>query len=188
MSAEDHRLIAECLQGDTAAFGELVRRYQERLYNTVYRMVGNAEDSYDVVQEAFLSAYQSLENFKGDSLFFTWLYRIAVNTAISLKRKQRAVVSIDAGRNGEPGVEPHDPSETSRPGHAMEQAEQRRRIRQALARLSPEHRAVLVMKDMEGQKYETMAEVLDVPIGTIRSRLHRARLELRELLEKDESR
>ena len=186
MSADDHRLIAECLQGDTAAFGVLVRRYQERLYNTVYRMVGNAEDAYDVVQEAFLSAYQSLESFKGDSLFFTWLYRIAVNTAISLKRKQRAVVSIDAGRNGEPGIDPHDPSEANRPGHAMEQAEQQRRIRQALARLSPEHRAVLVMKDMEGQKYETMAEVLDVPIGTIRSRLHRARLELRELLEKDE--
>ncbi len=186
MSADDHRLIAECLQGDTAAFGVLVRRYQDRLYHTVYRMVDNAEDAYDVVQEAFLSAYQSLESFKGDSLFFTWLYRIAVNTAISLKRKQRAVVSIDAGRNGEPGIEPQDTSETSRPGHAMEQAEQQRRIRQALARLSPEHRAVLVMKDMEGQKYETMAEVLDVPIGTIRSRLHRARLELRELLEKDE--
>lgn len=187
MSADDHRLIAECLQGDTAAFGVLVGRYQGRLYNTVYRLVGNAEDSYDVVQEAFLSAYQSLDGFKGDSLFFTWLYRIAVNTAISLKRKHRAVVSINAGRNGVQGVEPADPSELSRPGHAMEQAEEGRRVREALARLSPEHRAVLVMKDMEGQKYEVMAEVLEVPIGTIRSRLHRARLELRELLEKDES-
>ncbi len=186
MSADDHRLIAECLRGDSAAFGVLVRRYQERLYNTVYRLVGNAEDSYDVVQEAFLSAYQSLDGFKGDSLFFTWLYRIAVNTAISLKRKQRAVVSIDAGCNGEQRIEPADPSESSRPSHAMEQAEQGRRIQQALARLSPEHRIVLVMKDMEGQKYEIMAEVLQVPIGTIRSRLHRARLELRDLLEKDE--
>jgi RNA polymerase sigma-70 factor, ECF subfamily len=186
VSADDHRLIAECLRGDTAAFGVLVRRYQERLFNTAYRMVGNAEDAYDVVQEAFLSAYQSLDSFKGDSLFFTWLYRIAVNTAISLKRKQRAVVSIDAGRNGEQGIEPLDPSDLSRPGHALEQAEQERRIQQALSRLSPEHRAVLVMKDMEGQKYEMIAEILDVPIGTVRSRLHRARLELRELLEKDE--
>ena len=186
MSADDHRLIAECLQGDTAAFGVLVHRHQDRLYNSVYRMVGNAEDAYDVVQEAFLNAYQSLESFKGDSLFFTWLYRIAVNTAISLKRKQRAVVSIDTARNGAQGIEPPDPSDLSRPGHAMEQAEQQRRIQAALSRLSPEHRAVLVMKDMEGQKYENMAEVLQVPIGTIRSRLHRARLELRELLEKDE--
>lgn len=186
MSADDRRLITECLQGDTAAFGVLVRRYQERLYHTVYRLVGNAEDSYDVVQEAFLSAYQSLESFKGDSLFFTWLYRIAVNTAITQKRKQRAVVSIDAGRNGESSIEPADPSELSRPGHAMEQAEQGRRVQDALARLSPEHRIVLMMKDMEGQKYEVMAEVLQVPIGTIRSRLHRARLELREVLERDE--
>jgi len=141
VSADDHRLIAECLQGDTAAFGVLVRRYQERLYNTAYRLVGNAEDAYDVVQEAFLSAYQSLDSFKGDSLFFTWLYRIAVNTAISLKRKRRAVVSIDGGRNGEQGVEAADTSESSHPGHAMEQAEQGRRIHEALGRLSAEHRA-----------------------------------------------
>jgi len=184
--SDDHRLIADCLQGNTAAFGELVRRYQDRLYHTVFRMVDNAEDALDVVQEAFLNAYQSLDSFKGDALFFTWLYRIAVNTAISMKRKQRVVLSID-GRNGEPGIEPLDPSEINRPGHALEQAEQERRIHQALNRLSPEHRTVLVMKDMEGQKYETMADILGVPIGTIRSRLHRARLELRLLLEADEA-
>ena len=186
MSADDHRLIAECLRGDPAAFGVLVRRYQDRLYNTVYRLVDNAEDAQDVVQEAFLNAYQSLGGFKGDSLFFTWLYRIAVNTAISLKRKQRVMVRIDAGRNGRHGIEPLDPSDRSRPGHALEQAEQGRRVQQALSRLSPEHRAVLVLKDLEGQKYEAMAAILQVPIGTIRSRLHRARLELRELLEKGE--
>jgi len=186
VSADDHRLIAACLGGDSRAFGELVRRYQDRLYSTVYRLLDNAEDAQDVVQEAFLHAYQSLESFKGDSLFFTWLYRIAVNAAISLKRKRRVVLSIDGGRNGEGGVEPMDPSEVSRPGHALEQAEQERRVQQALNRLSPEHRAVLIMKDMEGQKYETMAEALQVPIGTIRSRLHRARLELRELLAANE--
>ena len=186
MSADDHRLIAACLQGDPTAFGVLVRRHQERLYSTVYRLLDNAEDAQDVVQDAFLHAYQSLDSFKGDSLFFTWLYRIAVNTAISLKRKRRVVLSIDGGRNGAGGVEPLDPSETAHPGHALEQAEQERRIQRALNRLSPEHRAVLIMKDMEGQKYETMAAVLEVPIGTIRSRLHRARLELRELLERDE--
>jgi RNA polymerase sigma-70 factor (ECF subfamily) len=187
VSADDQRLIAECLQGNTAAFGVLVRRYQERLYNSVYRLVENAEDAQDVVQEAFLNAYQSLDGFKGDSQFFTWLYRIAVNTAISLKRKRRAMVRMEAGCNGEPLIEPLDRSAESRPGHALEQAEQETRIHQALNRLSPEHRAVLIMKDMEGHKYETMAEILQVPIGTIRSRLHRARLELRELLEKSQT-
>lgn len=186
MSADDHRLITECLEGNTASFGLLVRRYQDRLYNTVYRLVDNAEDAQDVVQEAFLNAYQSLASFHGDSAFFTWLYRIAVNTAISLRRKKRVMVRID-GRAGESAIEPLDPSELSRPGHALEQAERERRIQQALARLSPEHRAVLVMKDMEGQKYETMADILQVPMGTIRSRLHRARLELRELLERSEA-
>src|SRR5205823_234492 len=96
VSADDRRIIADSLEGRTAAFGELVRRYQDRLFNTVYRVVGNAEDAQDVVQEAFLHAYQSLGSFKGDSAFFTWLYRIAVNTAISLKRKHRVVLSIDS--------------------------------------------------------------------------------------------
>lgn len=186
MGADDKRLIAECLQGNTEAFGELVRRYQERLYHSVYRLIENAEDAQDVVQEAFLNAYQSLEGFKGHSRFFTWLYRIAVNTAISHKRKHRSMARMETQKNGEHTLDPLDPSEASRPEHALEQVEQQRRVRQALARLSPEHRTVLVMKEIEGQKYEEMAEILHVPIGTIRSRLHRARLELRELLEKSE--
>lgn len=186
VNPDDSRLIAECLAGRTAAFGELVRRYQDRLYNTVYRLVDNAEDAQDVVQDAFLSAYQGLGSFKGEAQFFTWLYRIAVNTAISLKRKQRAVLPLRTGPADESGAEPLDRSEDSRPEHALERAEQERRIQQALGRLSPEHRAVLILKDMEGEKYETMAEILQVPIGTIRSRLHRARLELRELLRRDD--
>ena len=92
MSADDHRLIAACLRGDPSAFGELVRRYQDRLFHTVLRLVDNQEDAQDVVQETFLNAYQSLDGFKGDALLFTWLYRIAVNTAISLKRKRKATV------------------------------------------------------------------------------------------------
>ena len=187
VTTDDHRLIAECLDGDTAAFGELVRRHQDRLYNTVFRLVDNGEDALDVVQEAFLHAYQSLESFKGDAQFFTWLYRIAVNTAISLRRKRRVLARIDT--TGEEGgcLEPSDPSDLARPGHAMEQAEEEAKLYRALARLSPEHRTVLVMKELEGQKYEDMAETLGVPIGTIRSRLHRARLELRELLEREET-
>ena len=186
MNADDHRLIADCLQGRHAAFGELVCRYQDRLFNTVYRLLGSAEDAQDVVQEAFLNAFQSLDTFKGDSQFYTWLYRIAFNTAVTLKRKQRVALSRHGLREGGGEVEPADPSEFSQPDHALQQAEEERRIQRALNRLSPEHRAVLILKDMEGEKYETMAETLQVPIGTIRSRLHRARLELRELLQQEE--
>src|SRR5439155_3311136 len=102
-------------------------------------------------QDAFLNAYQSLGSFKGDSLFFTWLYRIAFNSAISLKRKQRVVLRLETGSEHE-GTEPLDPSELSRPEHALEQAEEERRVQRALSRLSPEHRKVLILKDIEGQK------------------------------------
>jgi len=129
-----------------------------------------------------------LHAFKGDARFFTWLYRIAVNTAISYKRKRRLVLRLQPAADGGMAIDPLDPNETNRPGHAMEMAEQEKRVHDGLARLSSEHRSVLVLKDMEGMKYEEMAEVLEVPIGTIRSRLHRARLELREILLNQENR
>jgi RNA polymerase sigma-70 factor (ECF subfamily) len=158
-----------------------VGRYQDRLYNTILRLLGHAEDVRDVVQEAFLHAYQALSTFKGDSLFYTWLYRIAMNAAISFQRKQKAALRLYPGGDRE-GLDPADTSEVGRPGYALEIAEEEKRVQAALARLSPEHRAVLILKDMEGLKYEAMADILSVPIGTIRSRLHRARLELRQIL------
>lgn len=186
MNVDDHKLIREVLRGKQAAFAVLTKRYEDRLFNTVFRLLGNLEDAQDVVQETFINAYLSLANFKGDSQFFTWLYRIAMNTAISHKRKQKGTLSFDAGRNGESGLEPLDGSEFNRPGHAMEQVEEERRIQKALNRLSPEHKIVLVLKDMEEQKYEDIAEILQIPIGTVRSRLHRARLELRDLLQRED--
>ncbi|HEV3437798.1 MAG TPA: sigma-70 family RNA polymerase sigma factor [Gemmata sp.] len=182
MSDDDRRLILDCLGGRRDAFDELVSRYQARLYNAASRLVDNPEDAADVVQDAFLNAYQSLHTFKGDAEFFTWLYRIAFNTAISLKRKKRAVVSLDSG-GPEGGIDPDDPSEYIKPGAALERNEEEAQLQDAITRLSYEHREVLVLKDIEGMKYEDIAEILGVPIGTIRSRLHRARLELRALLE-----
>jgi RNA polymerase sigma-70 factor (ECF subfamily) len=179
---DDRRLIADCLGGRRDAFGELVSRYQARIYNAAIRLVDNPDDAADVVQDAFLNAYQSLHAFKGDAEFFTWLYRITFNTAISLKRKKRAAVSLDAvGPDG--SIELDDPSEYVRPGLALERREDERQLQEAIARLSHEHREVLLLKDIEGLKYEDIAEILGVPIGTIRSRLHRARLELRDLLQ-----
>jgi RNA polymerase sigma-70 factor (ECF subfamily) len=186
VKAADSLLIRQCLQGSTAAFGELVRRYQDRLFNTVYRLLDHAEDAQDVVQEAFLNAYQNLGSFKGDSQFFTWLYRIAMNTAISLKRKQRATISLSAERDGNIGLEPADASEQIQPEITLERRERARKLQDALNRLSPDHRAVLVLKEIEGEKYEVIAEILEVPVGTIRSRLHRARAELRDLLGEEE--
>jgi len=182
VSDNDRQLIADCLGGQRDAFGELVSRYQARLYNAAIRLVDNPEDAADVVQDAFLNAFQSLHSFKGDAEFFTWLYRIAFNTAISLKRKRRAAISLDSvGPEG--GIDPDDPSEYVKPGLALERSEEEQQLQEAMVRLSHEHREVLVLKDIEGMRYEDIAEILKVPIGTIRSRLHRARLELRDLLQ-----
>ena len=181
MNDDDRRLIADCLGGRRDAFGELVSRYQTRLYNSALRLVNSPEDAADVVQDTFLSAYQALHTFKGDAEFFTWLYRIAFNTAISLKRKKRPSVSLES-HTRETGLDPTDVSEYVKPSAAIERTEDERQLHDAIARLSPEHRDVLVLKDLDGMKYEEIAEVLGVPIGTIRSRLHRARLELRDLL------
>lgn len=181
MIDDDRRLIADCLSGQREAFGILVSRYQARLYNAVIRLLDNADDAADVVQDAFLNAFQSLRSFKGDAEFFTWLYRIAFNTAISLRRKKRATVSLDSG-GAEGGIDPDDPSEYIKPGSALQRNEEETQLQDAMNRLSIEHREVLVLKDIEGMKYEDIAAILGVPIGTIRSRLHRARLELRDLL------
>ncbi len=186
--SDNVQLIEDCLAGNSAAFGELVSRHQDRLYNTVLRLLDNPDDARDVVQEAFLHAYQSLHSFKGDSRFFTWMYRIAVNAAISFKRKRRLVLRLQPTADGTGAIDPLDANEANRPGYAMEMAEQEKRVHDGLARLSAEHRSVLVLKDMEGMKYEEMAEILQVPVGTIRSRLHRARLELRDILLNQESR
>ncbi|QEG29038.1 ECF RNA polymerase sigma-E factor [Gemmata obscuriglobus] len=181
MSDDDRRLIAECLGGQRDAFGTLVSRYQTRLYNSALRLVNSPEDAADVVQDAFLSAYQALSSFKGDAEFFTWLYRIAFNIAVSLKRKRRPSVSLE-NYSQQTGLDPDDPSEYVKPSAALERTEDERQLHGAIARLSSEHREVLLLKDIDGLKYEDIAEALGVPIGTIRSRLHRARLELRDLL------
>jgi RNA polymerase sigma-70 factor (ECF subfamily) len=182
---DDRRLIAEVLAGNTAAFGELVTRYQDRLFNVAYRVLDNPDDAADVVQDVFINAYQSLRTFKGDSELFTWLYRIAFNTAISFKRRRRGVVRID-GHGGDGGIDPEDRSLDTAPDAGMERSEDERVLAEAMAKLSPEHRTVLVLKDIDGLKYEEIAEVMGVPIGTVRSRLHRARLELKSLLDPDE--
>jgi len=181
VNEDDRRLIEQCLGGRSEAFGELVYRYQARLYNAVIRVVDHVDDAADIVQDAFLNAYESLQSFKGDAEFFTWLYRIAFNTAISLKRKKRPVLSLGASGN-DGGLDPDDPSEYIQPGKALQRREEEALLQEAINRLSHEHREVLVLKDLEGLRYEDIAEILSVPIGTIRSRLHRARLELRELL------
>jgi RNA polymerase sigma-70 factor (ECF subfamily) len=176
---DDATLIDATLSGDSTAFGELVTRYQNRLYNTVVHLVGCAEDAEDVVQEAFVQAFVQLDKFRGAAAFYTWLYRIAFNTAMSHGRRRRPTRSVEETR-AQSGTDPVDPGEA--PDGPALQAERAGQIRAALTELSEEHRAVLVLREMDGRSYEEIAEILGLALGTVRSRLHRGRMQLRELL------
>jgi RNA polymerase sigma-70 factor (ECF subfamily) len=178
---DDHSLVEACCAGETEAFGVLVRRYQDRLYPTLLRLSGCAEDAHDLLQDAFLRAYQKLGRFHGDSSFFTWVYRIAVNLALSDRRRKRFTRRLGERAGGE-CFDPPDLSDMSDPSLPLERAERDEQIQRALNTLAADHRAVVVMKDLDGLRYEEIAQILGVPVGTVRSRLHRARSELRERL------
>lgn len=183
---EDAPLIEAALRGDSAAFGELVRRYQNRLLNAVLPLVGDRTAAEDVVQDAFVQAYVKLNTFQRHSAFYTWLYRIAINLGISWRRKQRQVISVDQRRE-DSGTEPTDPGE--RPEDRLLKAELAGEVQAAMSLLSDEHRAILVLREVDDCSYEEIAEILEVQVGTVRSRLHRARLQLRDrLLEQDAER
>lgn len=175
----DATLIGRTLAGEPAAFGELVLRYQDRLYNSLVRVLGSAEDARDAVQDAFVQAFVKLETFRGSSAFYTWLYRIAFNTAMSHARRQRPTRSLDAEQTNR-GREPVDGQPTAEA--RLDTSERATQVQRALAELSAEHREVIVLREMDGCKYEEIAEMLELPVGTVRSRLFRARLELRDRL------
>lgn len=176
---DDVQLIDDCLRGDSASFGVLVRKYQDRLFNTLCHVVGSREEAEDVTQEALVQAFVKLASFQRNSAFYTWLYRIAFNTAVSRSRRKRPTRSVDAARDTL-GEEPMDHGEdvTER----LIREERATQVRAALQGLTEEHRLILVLREMEGLCYEEIADVLDLPVGTVRSRLHRARSQMREQL------
>ncbi|HEX4793020.1 MAG TPA: sigma-70 family RNA polymerase sigma factor [Humisphaera sp.] len=190
----DVALLQRAQRGDRGAYGQIVLLYQDRLYNAMLRLVGDREEARDLTQEAFTRGLASLSSFRGDSSPYTWLFRIAVNLAISQLRKvqKQRVFSLDApanqnGRNrGDEQASglldrmARDRSET--PPERAEHRERDRAVLSALGRLDAEYRAVLVMRDIEGFDYQQMADVLGLPLGTLKSRLFRARLALRDEL------
>ncbi len=176
---DDAELIQEALSGDASAFGQLVQRYQSRLYNTLLHVVSSREEAEDVMQDAFVQAFVKLNTFQGKSAFYTWLYRIAFNVSVSRRRRKRPEVSVELSREVS-GAEPSDQAED--PSDRLLRQERADQVHEALESLSEEHRAILVLREMEGCCYETIAEILGLAAGTVRSRLHRARLQLREQL------
>jgi RNA polymerase sigma factor (sigma-70 family) len=174
-------LVQRARDGDMSAYDELVRRYQERIYATIYHMTSNHEDASDLAQESFIKAYQALRSFKGGSSFYTWVYRIAVNKTINFlkQRKNRAQMSLnDLDFNAE-----HDPDlvaliSDKTPRRDINLAELQEKLNAAMLKLSEHHRLVVTLHDVQGLSHEEIAKIMDCNIGTVRSRLFYARQQL----------
>jgi RNA polymerase sigma-70 factor (ECF subfamily) len=178
---EDLALVQRAQKGELGAYDELVRRYQERIYATVYHMTANHEDAGDLVQDTFIKGYQALASFKGESSFYTWLYRIAVNKAINFlkRRKHRQHMSLnDLDLNAE-----NDPDllafvSENTPRRDINLAELQEKLNAAMLKLSPIHRLVVTLHDIQGMAHEEISKIMDCNVGTVRSRLFYARQQL----------
>src|SRR6201988_1930209 len=180
-------LVKQCQAGQTEAFDQLVIRYRTRVFAMIYNMVHNEQDAWDLAQESFVKAWRSIKRFRGRSSFYTWIYRIVMNVTIDWLRKKQIKGGgsefDDAIQLKE--VEPASktvPKSEALPHEMMERSEIRARIDKAIAQLSPEHRAVILMKEIEEMQYHEIAETLGCSIGTVMSRLFYARKKLQNLL------
>lgn len=182
--AGDTDLLARARGGDVRAFDELITRNREKVYMRVYYMIGNAEDALDLTQDVFLRAWKSLPRFDGRGLFSSWVKRIATNAAIDLcrRRKYRPQVEVDEGSMRIDPASHTTPSVPEEPGAGMDRAEVRRRIEEAISRLSPEHRVVMVLKELEDLSYKEIANEVGCSKGTVMSRLFYARRKLQAML------
>jgi len=187
---DDSQLVLSCRKGEIDAFEALVEKYQKKMLNVAYRMIGDYDEACEVVQDAFLSAYRSIKKFRGEARFSTWLYSIVLNLSRN-RRKQiktrgaREVYSIDAPAETEEGPLRRDPPD---PGPSileqMEKKEVDARVQGCISGLDSEYREVLVLRDIQGFSYEEIRDILKVPDGTVKSRLFRARDALKECLKK----
>ena len=188
MGPSDGELVERARKGDRDAFRELVERYQRKIATLALGMLRNREDALDVVQETFTKAFQSLDRFKGDASFYTWTYRIAVNLCIDHQRREAKmpVASPEPHESGDRAVDPVallvDGAEQGDPFQRTLDSEIARRLSAAIAELTPEHRAVILLREVDGLSYEEISRVLDCPKGTVMSRLHYARRQLQERL------
>jgi len=183
----DALLVRQIQSGQLHAFTELVGKYQDRIFNTCWRICGHQEDARDLTQEVFLKALESIDGFRGKSAFYTWIYRIAVNMSLSHKRRARTrgtlSLSIDDDSQAADLLEMMADPDAVDPAQESESRETNQRVAAALLELDGEHRCVLVLRDVEGLAYQDIADVLELAVGTVKSRIFRARLALRKLME-----
>jgi RNA polymerase sigma-70 factor (ECF subfamily) len=183
VNPEETILISRCQKGDQEALKEIFDQYHQKVYRVAYGVVREREEALDIVQEVFIKLYRSIRNFKGKSKFYTYLYRMAMNTAIdhSRKIKKSPFLSLD----GMEGFQPTEREEKN-PDHTFLRKELQERVKGALEKLPLDQKKALIFREVEGLSYQEMAESMGCSIGTVMSRLHYARKRIRELLGTDE--
>jgi RNA polymerase sigma-70 factor (ECF subfamily) len=182
--AEDQRWVSAARRGDRQSFGRLVERYQRRVYALAFGILRQRDDAWDIAQEAFVKAYRNLDRFEGNAAFYTWLYRITYNLSIDLLREKtrRETVTLDETKKIEEAMESEGHAPPDSPIETAERRELAQVIETAMSRLSDKHRAIIVLREIEGLSYEEMADVLAISKGTVMSRLFHARQNLQALL------
>lgn len=183
----DEQLVERAIAGDGDAFGEVVRRWERKIYALAYGFTGSVEDARDAAQETFVAAYRNLQNFRGDAKVSSWLHRIAVNQCITRQRRARVRAETGIDDAVESGGEAFlSTGEQSSPARAAEAKERTEAVRRAVAALTPELREVVLLKEFEGLTFQEIADALQVPLSTVKSRLYTALKQLRMRLEKFE--
>ncbi len=184
MEPSDWELVQRTRRGDQDAYRVLVERYQRKIAALALGMVRNRDDALDIAQDTFTKAFQNLDKFKGDAAFYTWLYRIAVNLCVDHRRREakQAEVALDTDERREGALPPPDGPRPDQPFERTRDTEIARRVQDAMRELTPEHRAVILLREVEGLSYAEISQVLDCPKGTVMSRLHYARRQMQARL------
>ena len=188
MEEQESQYIHRCQQGDPQAFEEILKLYEKKVYNLTYRMMGNHEDANDLAQEAFIRVYQSIDQFRGDARFSTWLYRIATNVCLDelRKRSRRQAESLDEPvRTQDGSVMREIPDWSDNPEEALNRREIQSMVQTGIQSLPEEQKTALILRDLQGHTYEEIAEMLDISLGTVKSRINRGRMALKGIFEKD---
>ena len=186
---DDEELVKRCAGGDREAFNDLVIKYQKKVFSVAYRFVGDPEEANDLAQEIFTAAYQNLKSFRGDSKFSTWLFQIATNRGknrFKYLKRRGFFTNKGSSETDDEGDQSHRalPDQTANPEELLSGNQIRKAVIDAINELEPDHREIVILRDIEGLSYDEIARILDLPEGTTKSRLHRARMVVKEKLKK----
>lgn len=185
-NVSDEELLKKVKNGDVDAFEEIIAKYEKKVFSLIYNMLKNDNDIEDIAQEVFVKVYRNIDEFRGNSSLYTWIYRITTNLCLDYIKKQKSVIYIDEKIQTDDGeVDFQLPSEEKLQDELYEEKELKQKLEKSIAKLPDKQRVMIVLRDIKGLSYEEISEILEIKLGTVKSQINRARLKLKELLEKD---